>query len=69
MDTTPPLANVRKPEGGASITRHIRRPRRIRRASDAQKPDRVPAPALDPALAHNRAGVIMSQGDVESGDA
>jgi hypothetical protein len=47
----------------ASVTRHIRRTRRIRPAADAQLPVVVPAPALDPAPAHNRACMVRSQGD------
>ncbi len=46
-----------------SVTRHIRRTRRIRPAADAQLPVAVGAPALDPAPAHNRARVVRSQGD------
>jgi hypothetical protein len=55
--------------GRASVTRHIRRTRRIRPAADAQLPVAVVAPALDPAPAHNRARVFLSQGDGDSGDA
>ncbi len=52
----------------ASVTRHIRRTRRIRRAADAQLPVAVAAPALDPAPASNRARVRASQGDGDGVD-
>jgi hypothetical protein len=52
-----------------TVTRHIRRTRRIRRAADAQLPEEVRAPALDPAPANNRARVEISQGDGDGGDA
>ncbi len=50
-------------QGRASVTRHIRRTRRIRPAADAQLPVVVGAPALDPAPALNRARVVITQGD------
>jgi hypothetical protein len=53
----------------ASVTRHIHWPSRIRRAADPQLPAFVFAPALDPASAHNRASVVVSQGDGDGGDA
>ncbi len=53
---------------GTSVTRHIRRTGRIRSAIDAQLPEEVRAPALDPAPAHNRARVERSQGDGDGGD-
>jgi hypothetical protein len=49
--------------GRASVTRHIRRIRRIRPAADAQLPVAVGTPALDPAPAHNCANVVTSQVD------
>ncbi len=52
----------------ASVTRHIRRTRRIRPAADAQLPVPVVAPALDPAPALDRARVEPSQGDGNGGD-
>ncbi len=55
--------------GMTSVTRHIRRTRRIRRAAVAQLPEGVPAPALDTTPAHNRARVSISQGDGDGGDA
>ena len=54
--------------GEASVTRHIRRTRRIRRAADAQLPIAVVAPALDPTPVHNRARVLISQGDGDGGN-
>jgi hypothetical protein len=55
--------------GRASVTRHIHWARRIHRVVDAQLPVPVGAPALDPAPAHNRARVSMSQRDVKGRDA
>jgi hypothetical protein len=52
-----------------SVTRHIRRTRRIRRAADAQLPVAIHAPALDRAPANNRARVSPSQGDGDGGKA
>ncbi len=51
-----------------SVTRHIRRTR-CSHCVAAQLPSAVVAPALDPALAHNRARVLPSQGDGDGGDA
>jgi hypothetical protein len=61
--------NITQVLGRASVTRHIRRTGCIRRVADAQLPVFVFAPALDPAPAHNRAGVRVSQGDGDGGNA
>ncbi len=55
--------------GQGSVTRHIRRTHRIRRAADAQLAVDVAAPALEPAPAHYRARVQETQGDGDGGDA
>ncbi len=55
--------------GVRSITRHIQRPHRVRRAADAQLPFGIPAPALDPAPARDDARVESTKSDGDSGDA